>query len=305
MVSGVSAVPRRYGAWRAARFRHMTAIGDHAAVMPRLWHAAARGRGGRRWTRSPGRAGSSTRRPGGPFRLELLQHGGDFRLLRQFGYHDPAYAEPFLVPDDVSTFCTDLASIPWLFAWLVPGLGSHLAAVLLHDGLVVGPHEPKTHIGPDVDRVEADRTPRIRRWLTWTGVTIATLWSTVLPHWWWRVVIPVTLVLVGVLGVLATLDVVDEADVLPWMAGRPWWEEIASGAAFALAIPLLLSALWLRFWRAGAIAGVALAFLLHVTAAVVVVYAVYWLAERAVSAPEGTTPSPRDNLAEATGAPTP
>lgn len=252
---------------------------------------------------------------GGPFRLELLQHGADFRLLRQFGYHDPAYAEPFLVPDDVSTFSTDLASIPWLFAWLVPGLGSHLAAVLLHDGLVVGPDEPKTHIGPDVDRVDADRilrdamaslgTPRIRRWLMWTGVTIATLWSTVRPHWWWRVVIPVTLLLVGVLGVLATLDVVDEADVLPWMAGRPWWEEIASGAAFALAVPLLLSVLWLRFWRAGAIAGVALAFLLHVTAAVAVVYAVYWLAERAVSAPEGTTPSPRDNLAEATGAPTP
>src|SRR4029450_2182990 len=135
----------------------------------------------------------------------------------------------------------------------------------------------------------------------WTGVTIATLWSTVRPHWWWRLVIPVTLLLVGVLGVLATLDVVDEADVLPWMAGRPWWEEIASGAGFALAVPLLLSVLWLRFWRAGAIAGVALAFLLHVTAAVAVVYGVYWLAQRAVAAPQGSPPGPPAKPARAGG----
>ena len=58
--------------------------------------------------------------------LQLEPDGARFRILRPFGYRDPAYAEPFIVPKDVATFRTDLASIPWFFAWLVPGLGTHL-----------------------------------------------------------------------------------------------------------------------------------------------------------------------------------
>ena len=76
---------------------------------------------------------------GGKMVLQLEPDGARFRILRPFGYRDPAYADPFIVPADVATFRTDLASIPWFFAWLVPGLGTHLPAVLLHDGLVVGP----------------------------------------------------------------------------------------------------------------------------------------------------------------------
>jgi hypothetical protein len=244
---------------------------------------------------------------GGPVQVQIEQVGATYRLVRQFGYRDPGHdGEPFIVPDDVDTFTTDLASIPWMFAWLVPGLGTHLPAVLLHDGLVVGRGQPPTHVGPHVDRVEADRilrdamaslgTPRLRRWLMWTGVTFATCWSDVPSRWWWRVVMPVTLGIVGLLGVLATLDLADVLDVLPWMGDRAWWVEMLSGAGFALLIPLILSALWLHFWRAGAIAGVALAFLLHVTAAVILVFGIYRVAERLLSASEGTVPDVKQNL---------
>ena len=247
---------------------------------------------------------------GGRLQLQLQQEGEAFRVLRPIGYRDPDYAEPFVVPADPGSFTTDLASIPSFFAWLVPGLGSHLPAVLLHDGLVVRDGEAATHLGPQVDREEADRilrdamgslgTPRLRRWLMWAGVTIATAWVALVPRWWWRAVVAVTLGVVALLGTVATLDLVDAADVLPWMGARPWWVEVAGGAAFALLIPLAASLLWQRLWAAGAIAGVALAFLLHATVAVLVVYGTYWLVETAVSAPEGTGPDVQANLERAT-----
>ncbi|MFL6204591.1 MAG: DUF1353 domain-containing protein [Acidimicrobiales bacterium] len=246
---------------------------------------------------------------GGTMVLQLEPDGARFRILRQLGYHDPGYEEPFIVPKDVATFRTDLASIPWFFAWLVPGLGTHLPAVLLHDGLVVRPGEGKTHIGPDVDREEADRilrdamaslgTPIVRRWLMWTATVLATAFSTLRPRWRWRSLVVATLLAVAVLGIVATLDLLDVADLLPWMGDRPWWAELALGALMAIVVPLLVSVLWGRLWRAGAIAGVALALLLHVTAAVAAVYLVYWLLERALSAREGASPSPRKNLDEA------
>jgi hypothetical protein len=108
-----------------------------------------------------------------------------------------------------------------------------------------------------------------------------------------------TLGLIAVLGVLATLDLLDVIAALPWMGERSLLVELAGGAAFALAIPLAISVLWGRLWKAGAIAGVALALLLHVTAAVALVYGLYWVAERLVSANEGTSPSPQVNLEEA------
>lgn len=246
---------------------------------------------------------------GGTMVLQLQPDGARFRILRAFGYRDPRYAEPFIVPADVITFRTDLASIPWFFAWLVPGLGTHLPAVLLHDGLVAKRGEGKTHDGPDVDREEADHilrdamaslgTPVIRRWLMWTAVILATAVSTLRPRWWWVGLVVGTLGGIAALGTVATLDLVDAVDVLPWMSDRHWLVELAGGALFAVAVPLVVSVLWGRLWKAGAIAGVALALLLHVTAAVIVVYGVYWVLERIASAPEGTSPSATENLAEA------
>jgi hypothetical protein len=246
---------------------------------------------------------------GGPIQLQLEQHRSEFRVLRQFGYRDPHHEQHFVVPADVDTFRTDLASIPTLFVWLVPGLGSHLPAIVLHDGLVVSPDSPPTHVGPRVDREESDRilrdamaslgTPRIRRWLIWTGVMLATAWSALAPRWWWRTLLVVTIGTVATLGVLATLDLVDLLDVLPWMGDRPWTTEVLLGAVFAVTIPLLLSIAWGRRWRVAAITGVALAFLLHVTVILFVLWGIYWIAESIVSGPEGTGPDVAENLERA------
>jgi Protein of unknown function (DUF1353) len=246
---------------------------------------------------------------GGTMVLQLEPDGARFRILRPFGYRDPRYGDPFVVPKDVATFRTDLASIPWFFAWLVPGLGTHLPAVLLHDGLVVGPKEDRTHIGPDVDREEADRilrdamaslgTPVVRRWLMWTAVILATAFSTLRPRWRWAPLVVGTVLLVAGLGVAATLDLLDVAEVVPWMGDQPWPSELGLGAAFAVLVPLVVSVLWGRLWRAGAIAGIALALLLHVTLVVATIYGLYWVLERLVSAREGASPSAKANLEEA------
>src|SRR5690606_28010639 len=108
-----------------------------------------------------------------------------------------------------------------------PGLGTHLPAVLVHDALVVKPDEGKTHEGPDVDREEADRilrdamaslgTPLVRRWLMWTAVILATALTTITPRWRWAPLVVGTLAVIGILGVLATVDLLDLASVLPWM----------------------------------------------------------------------------------------
>jgi len=243
---------------------------------------------------------------GGAMVLELRRDGAQFKILRQFGYRDPKYDTPFIVPASIDDFRTDLASIPWMFAWLVPGLGSHLPAVLLHDGLVVSGTEGKSHLGPDVDREEADRilrdamanlgVPLIRRWLMWTAVILATAWLTLRPRAYWIGVVLVTLLGVGTIGAIATLDLLDVWNVLPWMGERPWYDEIVGGAIFAVLTPLALSVIWGHLWKAGAIAGIALAFLLHVTVAIIVVYGIYWIAETLVSAPQGVGPDVKENL---------
>src|SRR5690606_32795154 len=104
--------------------------------------------------------------------------------------------------------------------------------------------------------------------LMWAGVMLATCWSALAPRWWWRTLVAGTLGVVGALGVLAPLDVLDVVDVLPWMGDRPWWVEVLGGAAGAVAIPAALAVLGARRRRVAVIAGVALAFLLHVPAAV-------------------------------------
>jgi hypothetical protein len=250
---------------------------------------------------------------GDVIQLQLEQDGAEFRVLRPFGYRDPRYTEPFVVPADMKRFTTDLASIPALFVWLVPGLGTHLPAVVLHDGLVRPPSSPPTHTGPDVDREEADRilrdamaslgTPRIRRWLMWTGVMLATAWSTLKPRWWWPTLVVLTIGAVAILGLLATIDLVDYRNTLPWMGDRPWWIEAGLGAVFAIVIPLLVSLLWGGRWRVGAITGVALAFLLHITIILFVLLALYWVAETLVSKPEGTGPDVSENLERAPAPP--
>lgn len=227
---------------------------------------------------------------GGPLRLELRSiDGRAFTVLRRFAYASDDYAEAFVVPADLRTFTTDLASVPSVFTWLVPTSGEFLPAAVLHDALV----HPGDHLGPEVDRVEADRlfrtamielgTGRVRAWLMWAAVTTGTLWWS--GSWRLRGVLVGLLGAVAVLGVVATLDLVDVWDVLPWMGERGPAAELAGGAAGAVVIPSLLALSWGRLWPAGVITGVALALLLHVTAVLALLYGGYRLLERLVSGP--------------------
>ncbi len=217
--------------------------------------------------------------PGTPVRIVLDRElSGDresFALVHRIAYQDRHHDEPHIVPADPATFRSDLTSVPDLFTWLVPRTGRHLPAALLHDGLVMDPGEPMSFTGPAVDRAEADRifrdamadlgTGLLRRWLVWTAVTLATVAVGVAPVWVRRLVVFGSLAIVLVLGALATLDLLDVADVLPWMGDRPLRAELLGGAVGAVVVPAVLAMAWGRFWRAGLIAGIALALLVHVT----------------------------------------
>lgn len=219
-----------------------------------------------------------------------LEEGREvFAVLRRVGYCDRHLGD-LLVPADAGEFRTDLTSVPSVFTWLVPRSGRHLPAALVHDGLVGGDGSAPAYVsveGHVVDRVGADRVFRdamadtgtgvVRRWLAWSAVTLATTWLA--PPRPWHRVLPATLLLVGWLGWCATWDLLDRSAPLapgvPWIPEATWPVELLTGAAGAVVVPLLLALLWGRFAVAGAILGVGLAALLHVTAAVALLTLVY------------------------------
>lgn len=226
----------------------------------------------------------------------LIEDGVEtFALRRRIGYDDRVLGQ-LLVPADPG-FRTDLTSVPWLFTWLVPTTGAHLPAALLHDGLVAGDDEPPSYVSTEghlVPRDQADRVFRdaladtgtgvVRRWLVWTAVATATIylgsaaWSRA-RLWGYRVAASLTILLILVLGTLATLDLFDVGPRLPWMGERRWWSELVGGLAGAVAIPVLLGLTWGRFRTAGAILGVLLAVLLHVTVALLLLTGLYQAVE--------------------------
>jgi Protein of unknown function (DUF1353) len=228
--------------------------------------------------------------PGQPPRIQLERtytSGREvFRLCQPIGYWD-AEVGAVIVPDNLAAFRTDLTSVKRFFTWLVSTTGIHLPAALIHDGLIPGRREPSSYVASrEIDRVTADRifrsgmhdlgTSWVQRWLIWAAVATATMVSRpILRSWrsWLAVCLTVGVVLAA--GTLATLDVFDCRAPLPWMADRPAWAEVLTGVVAAFVIPFVLSGLWGRQWRAGAIVGVALALLLHVTVAVAIVFAVF------------------------------
>lgn len=236
--------------------------------------------------------------------LERIETSADsqareaFRMMRRIAYRDEVYGE-ILVPADLDTFETDFASVPTLLTWLVPRTGAHLPAALIHDGLVGGKDYVATRYPPDddpIDRVSADLLfrramrdsyiPLIRRWLVWSAVTLGTIWHgseswSRRQHLRYLVAAIGSLVVVAALGVAATLDLFDVVAWLPWMgADRGFALELVGGLAGAVVIPLLLGVTWGRFAVAGAVTGIALAVLLHVTALLLVLTAAYQVAER-------------------------
>lgn len=262
-------------------------------------------------------------------RLELLTRrrvgpdrpAEEFELELPITYEDdsrgPDQVRTITVPNPAVPFTTDLTSVPSLLTWLVPKSGRHLPAALIHDGLVGGGSPTYlTSDGSAVDRIDADQVFRnamqdtgvglIRRWLVWAAVANASLlsgarvgwasWKT----WWFRIVVPATVVLIAYLGLAATLDVVDAEHLptgfgwvlrLPLMGDLPWisdtagfWAATGQGLAAAIVVPLVWGGLWGRYYRAGAVAGVALATLIHVSVVVAAVAVLYqgaeWVAHR-------------------------
>ena len=244
---------------------------------------------------------------GGDARFQLEHtHGKQFKLLRQFGYVDlmPPHAT-FVVPHDVNDFETDLASTPDYFTWLIPGVGVHLPAILLHDGLVY--NGKPSFIGPPIDRHEADRifrdamkalgTGPIRRWMIWAASALATAWE---ESKGWKALLIVTALLMGALGGLATLDLFDVVNFLPWMDNRPFFWEFLWGGVAALVTPFFISLPCLpKRYTAMLIASIAFAFLVHVTLVIAALLALYkvfeWLARRIErwSRDRQTSPAPQ------------
>ncbi|GAA3547092.1 DUF1353 domain-containing protein [Nocardioides daeguensis] len=219
-----------------------------------------------------------------------------FRMLHRIAYRDREYGD-LLVPADLGTFETDLTSVPTIFTWLVPRTGRHLPPALLHDGLVHSAAEPASYVsveGHVLDRVAADRVFRaamrdtdtgpVRSWLVWSAVTLSTIWHgsaawTPARHGRYRLAAAATVAIIVVLGVLATLDLFDVIDGVPWMGDRSFGLELVGGLAGAVVVPLLLGLTWGRFAIAGVVSGIALAVLLHVTVALGLITLAYQAAE--------------------------
>lgn len=232
--------------------------------------------------------------PGSPMHL-VLRHADDeaqecWYLEQRIVYLDRHFPEPIVVPRDRTTFTTDLTSVPQLFTWLVPRTGSHLAAAIVHDALTPPYSVPGSNDWdgpPVVTQLQADRvfrdamgdlgTPLIRRWLVWSAVSIPTAWKESKVRGGLGYL---GLLAIVVLGWFATLDLFDQGEWLPWMGAKAWYIELGLGAVMAVVIPLLLAVLWPKnLHKAGAITGVALAALLHVTVAVAAVSFAYQVAE--------------------------
>lgn len=242
--------------------------------------------------------------PAAEARIVLERHAKDgperFSMERRIAYRDRHFGE-ILVPSHPD-FRTDLTSVPALFTWLVPKTGAHLPAALIHDALVEsdGTQSYQSTRGFRIDRVEADRVFRdamadtgtgvIRRWIVWSAVTAATIFVpgglTLDPvrRWAHRVGAAISIATILYLGYSATSDLFDQrwwlACSIPWMGDHALWVEIAGGLSAAIVLPLALSLLWGQFWRAGAIGGVMLAVLLHVTVGLLAISLTYLALER-------------------------
>lgn len=229
-----------------------------------------------------------------------------FLLRRRIAYNDRHCGE-IIVPPDYEQFESDLTSVPALFTWLVPKTGSHLPAALIHDGLV-GDLQAPTYISTEhkiIDRVEADRifrdgmadtgTGLVRRWLVWTAVTLATMWAregtagSSLVRSYYRWIMAASVGSVAWLGYVCTADLFDRTDrwwltyEVWWMGDRPFWQELITGLAGAIVIPVAFGLLWGKFRRAGWIAGIAVGVLFHITIGLLAVSALYAALESVVA----------------------
>ncbi len=217
----------------------------------------------------------------GPFRkwasdrpAEVLLRQVDaktFRLAQPFRFDDGA--NHFAVPEDD---VTDLASVPRFLTWLVPRYGRHTLAALLHDHLqddTAVTSEQSDEIFRDA--MGATGVPLSRRWLMWAAVALRTQWKlgglrSLLVLLW------VALFGLAALALWPTLVVA----IFLGQATVTWSVAVAA----AIVAPLLLSWVWGRLWRLGALGGLALVFFTVPVVLVVFALCVYlgteWVVER-------------------------
>ncbi len=177
-----------------------------------------------------------------------------------------------------------------------------------------GSDTPSPFTAVDADRIFRDAmadsgTGLIRRWLVWTAVTLRTMFArdgtsdAAWVRWWYAIVAGCTLLAIAWLGYQATAHIFDWTgswpctDELPWIvselpgplddlrwAGEGFGARFVSGAFWAILLPIPVGVvLWGRFRAAGVIAGIAFAVLFHVTIALLVLSAVYLVAETVVT----------------------
>lgn len=222
--------------------------------------------------------------PTGPFRKWASARRAEV-LLRQVDAKTFRLSQPFRYDDGITRLdvpeddVTDLASVPRFLTWLVPRYGRHTLAALLHDNL----QDHRTISSEQADKIFRDSmrdtgVPLSRRWLMWSAVALRTQWK----HGGFRA-----------LGVVAWVALFSLIAVVLWpvltvhLVGSFGWGAIARcAAAFVAAVllPLLLSCLWGRLWKVGALGGIALLFftvqIILVVFALGVYFAVEWIVEK-------------------------
>ena len=235
----------------------------------------------------------SPKTPTGPFRkwastrpAEVLLRQVDaktFRLSQPFRYDDGTTR--LEVPEDD---VTDLASVPRFLTWLVPRYGRHTLAALLHDNLQRHP----TISSEEADRLFRDsmgRTgvPLVRRWLMWSTVALRTQWNRSWPRrvgvFLWAGMFGLTAL---VLWSTISLALVDSFGLRT--LGRS-----AVAVVGAVVCALVLSCLWGRLWKVGALSGIALLLFTNQVVLVLLALGVYfgieWLVEKVLVKKEKQT----------------
>ena len=173
--------------------------------------------------------------------LQLEPDGARFRILRPFGYRDPALRRAVHraegrgdVPHrpGVDPVVLRLARARARHA---PARGAAARRPRRRTDGGQDPHRARRRSrGGRPDPARRDGEPRHAGRAPLADVDGGDprhAFSTLRPRWRWAPLVVGTLLLVAALGVVATLDLLDVADVLPWMADRPWYVELALGGA--------------------------------------------------------------------------
>lgn len=211
-----------------------------------------------------------------------------FVLREQFRYRYEKTGDIFIVPREIGRFTTDFASVPTPLTWLIPRVGNHVPAAVLHDALLAAPGEPTDHIGREVSRDEADEifhaamtelgVPFIRKWLMLLGVGAATAFS----RWWSRVFLLLMSTVLVALFLLSLLDLFDTAEILPWMGASPWPVELLTGLAVLIGWVLVGVAVARRHRQLVLVGGLFVVCLLPALVLIQATIAVYYLLEATV-----------------------